>query len=454
MNKKKGTHVSLDVNNSNKLRSASMATRSCITTGESFPDGAMIELVSGPSRPNQPDLLLWSKGKATVAPRVAHNGNTYEAPLLDPILYRAVRLPAGISDYGAARKLFVAITELFKRHLNAEEREANLLASFSVSTWLCDRLPTAPALLVSGPDDQMGIVVLCLLSCVCRRPLMLAEVTPADMRSLPLQLTPTLLLNQPRFTLNLLRIFHASSYRGLLLPGKRGTVLDLCGPKAIFCGSDPLDHSLTAGMIQVALPPSQSLPSGLDEQVQGDIAGHFQPRLLRYRLKNLAKVRTIDVAFEFSLPTRQLASALAMCFPEDSNLAKEIIQLLRSQDEEGREQRFLNVNYAIVEILLGLVHNPEQDEIRVDQLAKDVNVLLRSRGEILEYSAEEIGWKLRSMNIPRHTTSGGREVPLGRETSQLIHRLAQAYGLPCLASVEPGCPECSRRQQAVSKDVM
>ena len=84
--------------------------------------------------------------------------------------------------------------------------------------------------------------------------------------------------------------------------------------------------------------------------------------------------------------------------------------------------------------------------MRVDELAKDVNALLRSRGEILEYSAEEIGWKLKDLNIPRHTSSSGRQVLLGRETSQRVHRLAQVYDLPCSHRIEPDCPDCNQAQ--------
>jgi hypothetical protein len=89
-----------------------------------------------------------------------------------------MRLPSKCTDYGSSRGLFAVITNLFKHHLDLPERESSLLACFSISTWLADRLPTAPSLAVSGPDQELGIEVLRLLSCVCRHALMLAEVTP------------------------------------------------------------------------------------------------------------------------------------------------------------------------------------------------------------------------------------------------------------------------------------
>ena len=94
----------------------------------------------------------------------------------------------------------------------------------------------------------------------------------------------------------------------LHLPGNRGSVVDLYGPKAIFCGNDAAVDTLGGGVIHISVAPSQLQSSALDEQVQDEIANHFQPRLLMYRLKNSGKVREsqVDVS-QFTFATRQLA---------------------------------------------------------------------------------------------------------------------------------------------------
>jgi len=288
---------------------------SIISAGKIFADGAMVELVSSSSGFNKPDLLLWNGRKAAVGPRVEYGSCTYEAPELNPILWRAMRLPAGCRDYGSARALFDGIRDLFQRHFGLPESESGLFACFVISTWLADRLPTAPNLIISGPDEELGIDVLRLLSCVCRHPLLLAELTPGSFRSLPMQLSLTLLLDQQRLRPNVQRLLRASSYPGMLLPGNRGCVVDLYGPKAIFCGNDSAVDILSGGVIQIFMAPSQ-LQSALDPQVENEIATRFQPRLLMYRLKNSGKVRQsrVDVS-KFTFATRQLACTLAACFP-------------------------------------------------------------------------------------------------------------------------------------------
>jgi hypothetical protein len=439
-----------DLNTKEKINASRVSdeTKTFFSAGESFADGAMIELISGSSKPN---LLLWKGRKANVGARVEHGGCTYEAPELDPILWRAMRLPAGYCDYGSARALFDGIRGLFQRQLGLSEPESRLLACFAISTWLADRLPSAPGLTISSVDEELGVNVLRLLGCVCRHPLMLAEVTPSSFRSLPMHLSPTLLLNQQVLRPNLERLFRASSFRGLYLPGIGGRVVNAYGAKAIFCGDDAAD-TLTDGMMHISVAPSELQPSALDEQVQNEIASQFQPRLLMYRLKNSGKVRERDVdVSKFTFATRQLARTVAECFPEDAQLAGKAVELLRPQDEEVRRERTRDVNCAIVEILWRIVHDKKQRAVSVNKLAGGVNALLRDRGEILQYSPETIGWKLRNnLKIPRHDNSLGRHVLLGRDTSQSVHRLAQAYDLPCAQNVETGCPDCNRVQVTVS----
>jgi hypothetical protein len=433
-------------------KNASNVKRCVISEGEIFADGAMIEPVSGSSELNKPNLLLWNGSQATVAPRVERCGCIYEAPELSQSLFRAIRLPARCQNYGTARRMFESIRNLFKNYLNLPHWESSLLACFSISTWLADRLLSALTLAISGPDQELGIDLLRLLSCVCRHPLMLAEMTTGGFRSLPMQFSLTLLLNQQELKPELQRLLRASNHRGLHVPGRRGSIVDLYGPKAIFCGSDAALDSLGDGVIHISAAPSQLQSSMLDEQAQNKIADDCQPRLLMYRLKNAGRVieSRVDLS-SFTLAMRPAARVLAACFPEDSELARETVELLRPQNEEVRSQSYCNFECAIVEVLWRIIHDGKEREVKVDQLAGDVNALLRSRGEVLEYSAEEVGWKLRSLNIRRHTTSSGRIVLLNRDASKSVHGFAQAYGLPCLASVEAGCSDCKSQKHVHSK---
>ncbi len=407
------------------------ATKRCVTSaGEIFSDGTMIESISSSTAGERPDLLLWNGKKATAGSSVEHHGLVYQAPELKSSVYRALRLPSGISEYGSARGLLTGITDVFQRYLDLPGEEAGLLSCFAMSTWMADCLPTAPSLAISGPLEELGIASLRLLSCVCRHSLMLAEITRGGLRSLPMQLGPTLLINQPDLKPALQLLFRASSHRGQHLFGNGGEFVDLYGPKAISCRNDADVDNLGDGVIHISAAPSRLQLSRLDEQVLNELAESFQPRLLMYRLKNTGKERTpqVDVS-AFTLASQQLARSVALCFPDDSELANEAVKLLLPQDDEIRGRRFRDVSRAIVEILCAIARQGKQREVQVDELAKDVNTLLRSRGETLWYSPEQIGWKLKSLSIGRHSTSSGRQILLDRDTNETLQRLAQLYDL-------------------------
>jgi hypothetical protein len=282
--------------------------------------------------------------------------------------------------------------------------------------------------------------------------MMLAELTPAGFRSLRRHLSPTLLIHQQVLRPNMQRLFRASNHHGMHLLASGGSVVDLYGPKAIFCGEGSTVEACGDEEIQISVATSQLQSPALGEQLLDEIAADFQPRLLMYRLKNHAKVGAaqVDVS-EFKFATGRLARALADCFPEDSDLARDTVRLLRAQNELVHEQRFRDVRCAIVEILCALVHHREHKAVNVSELTKDVSTLLQSRGETLQYSAEEVGWKLKELGIPRHTDSSGRKVVLDRDTSRIVHRLAEVYDLPCSQNVEAGCPDCTKRKVSLSE---
>jgi hypothetical protein len=422
------------------------------SSGELFADGNILELVAGGSPLGKPDLLLWNGTRAHVDRRVLYRGRTYEAPESDRALYRAMRLPMGCRGYGSVRRLFEDIRDLFVRRLGLPIREAGLLACFSMGTWLADRLPNALNLMMCGSDEEGGVDVLRLLSCVCRHGLLLSELTPDAFRALPAQPSLTFLLDQHRVKPAMQRVLRASNHRGLYLSGRAGLV-DRYGPKAIFCANDSEMDALGRVAVQIHLPPLSLTSLPLDEREQNDIAGHFQPRLLMYRLRNAAKLGQADVDLSsFTLAMRPLARTIAMCFPGNPKLATEAVRLLLPQNEEHLARRFLDPRCAIVDILLAATHKGKQADLMVEQLTTQVNSLLRSRGERVEYSAEEVGWQLRDLQIPRRTTSAGRLIVLNRDNSKRLHSLARSFEL--LMEGAEGCLDCSNAQIIEAKYVM
>jgi hypothetical protein len=134
---------------------------------------------------------------------------------------------------------------------------------------------------------------------------------------------------------------------------------------------------------------------------------------------------------------------------DDPELAQKLSSLLEPQDEDFRAQRYTEIRGVIIEIILVLLHKRELTALRVEKIAELTNALLRSRGEIIEYSSAEVGWKLRQLGLCRRRDRAGKSLCLHRHTSRRVHDLAYSYGILSGQNLRQNCPDCARVSQPV-----
>ena len=84
------------------------------------------------------------------------------------------------------------------------------------------------------------------------------------------------------------------------------------------------------------------------------------------------------------------------------------------------------------------------------EIAALANSILRSRGEFIEYSPEEVGHRLDILQLQRTRTAAGMCLILTSATQRLVHGLARTYDVPSVASVVSGCPDCEAISDAES----
>src|SRR5277367_6487833 len=115
------------------------------TLGELFPDGTAIDRL----RHNK--LVLWREGREEIAPSHRHNGNSYMAAALDSKLEELLRLPAATQDFGTVESLIADLSHLISSSVELDQEAGWLVASFILSTWVADCLPSSPCLNIWGP---------------------------------------------------------------------------------------------------------------------------------------------------------------------------------------------------------------------------------------------------------------------------------------------------------------
>lgn len=412
------------------------------TTGEVFPNGDVIELVAS-ARGDRPNLLFWNGETSFIAAQVEYGGRTYRAQELQGSVLSAIRLPRGAVGYGTTLQLFTELRDAFEEYLGFSTNLAGLSTFWILTTWLCDCLLNPPSLWASGADIDVAAGFLALLYCLCRRGIRLTGVTRAGFLSLPLSFQPTLLVHQPSLPVGLQSLWCESNYRGLVVPGgSRGTVRDATCSKAVFLGMFGITPPPSAGNIQIALfPPDHEVPL-LDNRALNDIANHFQPRLLQYRLDHAKQVRDSRfVAPDLRFPVCELARMLGACIQGDPNLALQVIPLLLQQEDMIDR---CDLDHALVEILWPRLHPTTGDTaaagIKIGaELTPEVNTFLLTCGETRQYRREEVGLRVLKLGLTRKDTNTGTLLVLDRQTSRRIHQLARSYGIKKSVS---GCPDC------------
>ena len=135
---------------------------------------------------------------------------------------------------------------------------------------------------------------------------------------------------------------------------------------------------------------------------------------------------------------------LPACIVDESDVVRAITPLLQRQQQDALARRGLDVRVALVEVLWPACH--ETTEIAVSGLTELTNSLLRDRGETLEFSAEEIGWRLRNLGLYRQRNADGMFLRFSREHIMRIHQAASHLGLTL--PLADGCPDCNPRESS------
>ena len=255
------------------------------TSGEIFSDESVIELLSS-ATDRRLSLLLWSKRQQTIARHVKHRGRIYEATDVDESLRVAIRFPTEAAPYGTAHQLFSGVRDVFARYLGLALPEASLLTAWTWSTWFPEFASSPPTLVISGPDANHALTLFRLLNCLCRRPLVIADINRGGLfAAMPLH--PTLLVNNPAQFPKIWQLLASANHRGVYVLGTQGKVHNIVGSRAFFVGMQEIGSE---GALHLALPPAGAEIPTLDERRQAEIARRFQRQWLMFRLQNLRPV--------------------------------------------------------------------------------------------------------------------------------------------------------------------
>jgi len=413
------------------------------TGGKVFCDGSILELIRIPN--GELSFLIWDGKSAKTAGRFVRRGETFAPLQIDPTILCWLQLPSNTAQYGSTRKLFTEISGLISR-TQVDDSVVKAVSFAVFATWLADYLPVAPFLWIVAPPTTAVGPLLQVIHLLCRRSLVVSDISAARFRFLPVDLRPTLVMEvcqQSRQVLNLLR----ASKRHRALIAADGKAVDTFGARIVFA-REPLHDPASAGFpLELVLPPTRQYVPLMSSSEAERIAAEYQGKLLHYRILNWAKVTT--PAFDlnqFTVPMRETAHSLAASIVDDDELQSQIVPLLKPLDTEIRVDRASLLPAIVLEVILARCHTASGKYFPVGESTKDVNTVLRGRGETLEVSPEDIGWVLRGLSLHTDFMPGGRKaLILSDDVRKKVHGLAAAYGVRTLRELPAtvDCPLCT-----------
>lgn len=404
------------------------------TAGEFFADGSAIELLAnGSGADNRLALLYWRHSRASVRSHFDIAGTRYFPIRLHASIRSAMRLPRAVAREVNPTVLFSKLTKVFQSYVSFDAVQGELLTAWVVSTWFPEFWSHAPDLAITGWDVDCAMLLLRLLGCVTRHPLLLTGVERTSFRSLPMECYPTMLINQPSMSARTLDFLRSSNYGDVVVPGTRGAVYRAAGSRAIFLGI----HALDSDGLRVALPPAASGQELLSNAACERVADEFQPQLLRYRLVHLTRFCGNRTSNEIAGLARE-AAPVGECIYGAADFKYRVAAIALTRNEEIRAERMRKPEVAAVEVLWGPLHSSREQKLTA--ITRLVNALIRSRGETLEYSEVEIGLMLRNLGLPRHRNGAGMVLRFSAENRKRLHDLAHDFGLALKKN--PDCAAC------------
>jgi hypothetical protein len=364
------------------------------------------------------EASLFEKGRA----RAEYKRDPWERMLV----------PTDYAAYGTTEALFARIKLAISEQTHLSDKDSALLTLWVFSTWFADVLSLAPGLIISGPPHE-GDAILRALYAFCYHPVLVAGMTGATLSAIQWDKKPTLLIFEPNLSRRSAAIFCSSTRRGYLalrtVPGAPKSAFDYYGPKAVYAGEDPPIRAMLQHCIHINALPASGAYSQHVAPMPEEMAQEMQNQLLRYRSEHLPEVSKLETcAANLSPDFNAIASALGECIVDAPDLQNELVSLLTPYSDQQIAERLDELGALAVGAALALCHQGK-DQILINEIATEINRILKDRGERMQYSPEKVGHALKKAGLfSRRVSAAGNGFVLDHATQVRIHEVAANYG--------------------------
>jgi hypothetical protein len=417
-----------------------------IVTG-AFPSGVipdcLVEVVRDREDPERLEFLCWSNDSAVRKSQIAHGGICLVPPDPRTPSYFAVTLACDICPCRPVPELLDAIVDIISTYVDIPGEGTLIAASFVLSTWFPDCFEAVPYLWIVGPLGSAKTTLLRLLSCLCRRSLLVGDLRAGSLYQLTDASNSTLLIDEleideTKQSTDILRILRTGTVPGTPTV-RNGRLFSTFGFKVISSRSLPPDAALSSRVIAVPLlQTDREMPLLTDKEMQS-IQQQFQPELLMFRFSKHSQMQgfKLDASQLCQLSPRMKQIARAICAPlqTDAHAKSRILSVLEAVDAAEKVERFLEPEWLVALALYEQIHVEEglpfdPSFIFVGGISAAINARLDNVGEDCKLGARRVGATLKALGLRTGRLGRmGRGLKLTSSVVEQVHEIARRFGI-------------------------
>ena len=395
-------------------------------------DGRVVELVEDRADATKTKFAVFDGGKVYLTDAV-----DYHDQILVPIGRTAdgfedICLPRAPRPFQSVEEVFYRTHKLITSCVTFPEMYSFVPTTVVLNSWFADRLRPPVYLLLTGLPQSGKTTLLEILRLLCRRPLLVSDISSAAAFDACSRFGCTLLIDENDWRADqnsraLRKQLRAGTSKCLVTRHLRKTQ-HAYGTKILSGLELPDDSALRSRCIHLPMSETErtDLAKPWDEQIVKEADG-VRGQLLQFRLERYASIspRMIPGAEKLRPRSRDLLSSLLAPVEGVECLGEFLLAFFIDIHDPSTRDLLSPVQAAIVAALFEFVHHPAfVNSVRVGVVSDRANEILVATGERFELIPRQASGILASVGFSASGRSNrGSLLLFDKETIAKIHRL-------------------------------